>query len=392
MTNNVETEKVFFTGTHRVRSPEATWDIVGRRLNDYGITRVADVTGLDTIGIPVAVAARPLARSLAVSQGKGHSLLLAKISAVMESIEMWHAEFACPPLEYTRTAPADLNLPYRVDQLDSSTGSIVTARTPLDWVVGESLCSGVPVPLPFDSVQLSISPDFNWRPLGLRVVSNGLASGNTVDEATLHALYELLERDALSGLSATEADPRVNIKTQTIVDDICSPLVSMIVDSGVFLEVALIRNRWNVPCFSAFVWSEDFPVLSAGSGAHSSVSVALSRAITEAVQSRLTAISGSRDDLDPMYSHVLRGSTKHPKVDCNSQDFLEITSEFTRTFKDIREEVDWVSQTVADLTGVDPIQVDLSTTEEFSVVKVVCCGLDSAKRHTVPRPDYGSTR
>ncbi|TGV60738.1 hypothetical protein EN803_38435, partial [Mesorhizobium sp. M2D.F.Ca.ET.160.01.1.1] len=39
-----------------------------------GITRVANVTGLDRIGIPVVMVCRPNARSLAVSQGKGIDL------------------------------------------------------------------------------------------------------------------------------------------------------------------------------------------------------------------------------------------------------------------------------------------------------------------------------
>jgi len=51
-----------------------------------GITRVANVTGLDHVGIPVVMACRPNARGLAVSQGKGLTLDAAKASAVMESI------------------------------------------------------------------------------------------------------------------------------------------------------------------------------------------------------------------------------------------------------------------------------------------------------------------
>ncbi|MFJ3229024.1 YcaO-like family protein [Streptomyces sp. NPDC086783] len=54
-----------------------------------------------------------------------------------------------------------------------------------------------------------------------------------------------------------------------------------------------LPDRWGIPCFAAFVWSEDFALLTAGSGAHSSASVALSRDNTEAVQSRLTLINGS---------------------------------------------------------------------------------------------------
>ena len=57
-----------------------------------GITRLADVTGLDDIGIPVVQAIRPNARSLSVSQGKGLDHDAATASALGESIELWHAE------------------------------------------------------------------------------------------------------------------------------------------------------------------------------------------------------------------------------------------------------------------------------------------------------------
>ena len=45
-----------------------------------GITRIANVTGLDRIGIPVVMVVRPNARSVAVSQGKGLTLAAAKAS------------------------------------------------------------------------------------------------------------------------------------------------------------------------------------------------------------------------------------------------------------------------------------------------------------------------
>ena len=65
----------------------------------FGITRVANVTGLDTIGIPTVMVLRPNSRALAVSQGKGTSLAAAKASGLMESIESYHAERITLPLK-----------------------------------------------------------------------------------------------------------------------------------------------------------------------------------------------------------------------------------------------------------------------------------------------------
>src|SRR5687767_1191760 len=82
----------------RLRPPADTRRMLAGRLSRFGITRVADVTGLDRIGIPVVVAVRPAAKSLSVAQGKGLSLDAAIVSAIMESIEVWHAEHAAHPI------------------------------------------------------------------------------------------------------------------------------------------------------------------------------------------------------------------------------------------------------------------------------------------------------
>ena len=63
-----------------------------------GITRVANVTGLDWIGIPVAMVCRPNSRSVAVSQGKGVDYLSAQVSGLMEASELYHAETITLPL------------------------------------------------------------------------------------------------------------------------------------------------------------------------------------------------------------------------------------------------------------------------------------------------------
>ena len=71
----------------------------GRCSPQMGITRVANVTGLDRVGIPVVMVVRPNSRSVAVSQGKGLTVAAAKASGVMEAAELWHAEHITKPLK-----------------------------------------------------------------------------------------------------------------------------------------------------------------------------------------------------------------------------------------------------------------------------------------------------
>ena len=85
-------------GTHRTVPPQETLARVTPLLAEMGITRIANITGLDLIGIPVVMACRPNSRSIAVAQGKGLDLAAAKVSAVMEAVETFHAERVALPL------------------------------------------------------------------------------------------------------------------------------------------------------------------------------------------------------------------------------------------------------------------------------------------------------
>ena len=92
----------FEQGSARIVPASVTLERLRPLLPVMGITRVANITGLDRIGIPVVAVMRPNGRSYAVSQGKGLSLDRAKASGVMESIENWHAEEASLPLRLGR--------------------------------------------------------------------------------------------------------------------------------------------------------------------------------------------------------------------------------------------------------------------------------------------------
>src|SRR3982075_4655057 len=84
--------KRFWQGTHRTADPGETLARVRPHAARIGITRIGNITGLDRIGIPVAVAVRPNSRSVSVSQGKGLELPQAMASALMEACEGFHAE------------------------------------------------------------------------------------------------------------------------------------------------------------------------------------------------------------------------------------------------------------------------------------------------------------
>ncbi|MGW0450757.1 YcaO-like family protein, partial [Streptosporangium sandarakinum] len=194
--------EIYTRGTHRAVPPQETWARIAPLLTRYGVTRVAEVTGLDHIGIPVFQAVRPAATTVSLSQGKGLTCDAARVSAAMEAIELWHAENLA-----TGAAPStdpmsarDLGLPYRLEELDLADGSLVHDDLPLHWLTGQGLLTGAMIPVPLEAVALDHTFVPEWRPPLFHATSNGLASGNTVTEATAHALAELCERDSLARL------------------------------------------------------------------------------------------------------------------------------------------------------------------------------------------------
>ncbi|MCI0688548.1 MAG: YcaO-like family protein [Sporichthyaceae bacterium] len=382
-------DKIYWEGTHRVRHPRDTLTAIRPLLSRYGITRLADVTGLDDIGIPVVMAVRPLALTLSVSQGKGASLDAARVSGAMEAIEMWHGEHAVPAAEIANTPADDLALPYPVTALEQHKGSLLTDHTRLDWIPARSAVDDTPTLVPRQAVRIGRDVRAEWRIYMLTASSNGLASGNTRPEALIHGLYEVVERDVTSRLSPTAH--RQHIDPRSVDDPHCAGLIEQAHAAGAWLELVHLPNRFAIPCLVAYLWREDHAAaMVSGSGAHSDPAVALSRAISEAAQSRLTHIAGSRDDIHPVVyrdGHYTRPRTIAPLVT-----WAQIRASYRDWFRTDQDEAHWLAHRVATVAGFEPLAIDLTwglhAREEFSVVKICAPGLVYNARHEIPRPQH----
>jgi ribosomal protein S12 methylthiotransferase accessory factor len=282
-------------GTHRAWPPEQSLEMARRAAAKVGVTRIADITRLDAIGIPTYQAIRPTSHTLAVSQGKGVTPVLAKLSAAMEAIEAWHVEQPLAPVRTASMAELGTNLCYDVAALPRSVPTLLHSGLPLEWQPARSLLDGTDTLVPTAVVRLSLEQKRDWSPPAFFESTNGLASGNTVVEATLHALYEVIERDALTGSLRDGRGVRVDPATlgSPVVDDLCGRVER----ADVAMEVRFVSSPTSLPCFLAWVSSDDYPSAMYGFGCHLNAEIALTRAITEAAQARLAYISGARDDL-----------------------------------------------------------------------------------------------
>jgi ribosomal protein S12 methylthiotransferase accessory factor len=217
-----------------------------------------------------------------------------------------------------------------------------------------------------------------WAPTGFRRTSNGLASGNSRAEAALHALYEVIERDAVRGWPG--AHPGARVDPDSVDDPGCAAMVAQLRAAGVTFEIGHLPSRYGVPCFGTWIWSADFPVTSLGFGAHSAPEVALSRALTEAAQSRLTAITGSREDLPPVYQQVRDGAGDRPPVRPATVTWAEViasTAGDAAPPAELAAELTRLATTVTLAGGHEPLLVDLTTEDDFSVVRVIVPGAGS---------------
>ena len=291
------TAKRFREGSHRVCPPEETWERVAPLLPRAGITRVADVTRLDVVGLPVWQAVRPRSRNLSVSQGKGATAAAARVSAAVEALELWHAEDLgrLPAVEMTPGEMAYAN-PVPLASLPWIRPAWRDLDLPLAWVRARRLGAAGSAWLPRAMLELDFSFAPGAPPRPFQLSSSGLAAGNCREEALLHALCELLERDAQAA-ARDEPSLRRPLDPRSAVAGPVGAVVAALDRAGMQLALHETTGPAGVPVVEAEIAAPDLPLGFRGAGCHPSGEVALSRALTEAVQSRLTYISGARDDV-----------------------------------------------------------------------------------------------
>jgi ribosomal protein S12 methylthiotransferase accessory factor len=274
-----------------------TYERVWPERNRMGITRVADLTDYDFVGIPVVSACRPRVDDAQVTatQGKGDTKLQAFVSALMEAVERYSAATATPA-RFVANAN-DLMARERC-VVPSEMGAPPSADTDaIEWVHGICLQSGESCAIPACDVLFPYyAPKGVARPF--KPSTNGLASGNTRIEAISQALCEVVERNTVSHFMRTEQFKVVPL--ETIDQGLPMELVARFQNVGLEVVVMDVSEHSPLPVYYVWVFGQEGVgpwVPCAGYGAHVLPRVALVRALLEAAQSRVVAIQGSREDL-----------------------------------------------------------------------------------------------
>lgn len=385
---------------HRAVPVEDTWQRVATHLHQTGVTRLADITGLDRLGIPVYQAVVPRSEdTISTYGGKGTTRLAAKVSAAMEALERFCA--CLPPpvaviasqrqLTGSRTpflAPEDLCL-----ELDPD----FDEDAEIGWCWGFDLVSRRP--LLVSSEQSSSSGLAAGALVNPVSTTNGIASGNTYREAILHGLYEVVERDswttahalgqALPALAEARGVPDFDPGVLHPVDLASLPadvrsLAARFEASGVRLQVLRITSDFAIPTVIAIA-TEDHTLSGrhAGLGTDADALLAITRAVTEVAQSRAGDNAGGREDMSQADEDVPRWML-HTKRSGDavpwrsSRETVELAGLGGYASDDIATDLALTLRRVVD-AGLDRVVVvDLSVAElEFPVCRVLVPGAES---------------
>ena len=366
--------KLKLEGAQRACTPEETLARMSPHLYAAGITRIGEITGMDRSGIPVAQAIRPDAYRLSVDSGKGMTPAAARCSAMMEAFERAVAESFVSTVMARGTESSICETRFQLLK-----GGFYDPSTEIEWTDAYGISSNTMHLVPAATVKLaskqSLWPIFKCA---FTSTSNGLSSGNTLEEAIAGGLYEVIERDQVSCCFGSKK-PNRRVDLDSAQSESVGSLVERLRSVGIFPVLFDCTLDFKVPVYVAYLYdAERHTGLYKGYACHLDPVVAQCRAICEAVQSRTVWMAGSRDDI----TH--ESFTKSKETD-NSDTLKSLLSEEPKIKLDAHD--DMSGKTFADdiktlLSRFDALGLPEPLVKEFehsypcSVVRILAPSLE----------------
>lgn len=375
----------YFGCTHRAISPQETIKNVKDKLKAAGVTRIAEITHLDRVGVPVYSAIRPSAAEGAVSiyAGKGATKDQAKASAMMEAFERYSAEPQESQIENnlvcglygevgTCIDPESLILPKL--PFDSK-------KSELNWIRAVNIRDDKEYLIPADTV---FHPcNFENGANLFKSNTNGLASGNRTEEAIFHGITEVIERDAWS-LFEVKRNKAPEINLENIENPLINEIVEKFKDAGIDIKVVDLTSDVEVTTIAAVsddTVLKDPALLTLGVGTHLDPEIAVLRALTEVAQSRATQIHGTREDTTRAVFMRKAGYERMKRINKHwfgeSEEIIEMDDIKNRSGKSFKEDIETSMKLLKKVGFEDVLFVDLTKPEiEIPVVRVIIPGME----------------
>ncbi len=249
------------------------------------ISRIARLTRMDYLGLPVFQCTRPFSRNMVTSQGKGFTEEHAKIAAIMESLEAFHGEGV--PIDkqalFSEIAP---ELTY---DLKIITPNIPDA--PIKWTKAFDLIQEKHTYLPHALICMDFS-DAYLPDLPIAPSSNGYGGGSSKESALQHAILEVLERHIVASIQPDY------VPLNAEIDALLQPYFGKLRERHFKMGIFYHSNNEGLPTFKINIQEPGKENTHFGMSCHPDKNTALIKAFCEALQSRVTFISGARDDIE----------------------------------------------------------------------------------------------
>lgn len=274
-------------------------------LGSFGITRLADITGLDRVGIPVVQAVRPLARSNAVNQGKGLGMAEAAVSAIVEALETASAETVNSDTVDVMSAGAV----YGPDAQEKLAHHLLPdlseewTGTPLPFLTGTDLVTGNPARVPAALVSTDFTPGSPHATSPFIRTTTGLGGGATKQEALVQGLFETLERlGTARAMTIHGFFEKHRLAVEALADETLNSLVRRLQGSGLLCAIYECPRTGGLPVIWARLLDEgnsstSLPFHADGFACRTTYAEAAIAALLEAVQTRASVIAGGREDI-----------------------------------------------------------------------------------------------
>ncbi len=298
--------KVYILETHRSKTPESTLQFIETTRHLVGMRSFRDVTDLDRIGLPVFTCDRLRPDHSNTSHtGKGVSKTQAQVSLMMEAIERYCSEFRDEyrsklirgsytglSHDFNTLDPQELILP--------SFSDFQTEHV-LHWVRGFDISAQEEILVPAAAVYHPFHLD---EKTPINTHTNGLASGNTMEEAIFHGMTEVIERDAWSiAKFNNEMNAALTVEDKPEHQFIIE-LIRKFEKAGVEVTARDLTTDIGVPVIAAFSQDSVYPNLMPfdGFGAHLDPRVAMARGLLELATTRAFFIQ--KHGLDSLQENI----------------------------------------------------------------------------------------
>jgi ribosomal protein S12 methylthiotransferase accessory factor len=410
----------------RARSVSETVNNITPICKSIGVTRISDITYMDKLYIPNYSIFLPGTQdSIWVYSGKGSTKMQAKASGLMESIERFCSLSSNYSKNFIRGTYSELSKTYskvlHPDEVVEPVLPLYDEKSSyIEYVRGYDLQNNEEVLVP---AQLAFSKYSSKPPSTYTFLyshTNGIASGNVIEEAICHALCEVIERDAVSIADLCSSSiPYTIFKKANHLKKSKDEFVD---DSSIFQEVDISKiaeeyeplkfliKRFNdvglpllikditqndigVPTFVASSIesiTSDYGYYAKGYGTHLDSRIALIRAITELSQTRAGNIQGARDDLrkiqynenDEIHKRkweFMRASFSSELGDTSVKNYpIPFSKIRTYAIEDILDEIKHILDRLKNAGLKRAIIVDLTHPDlEIPVVRAIIPGLET---------------